>query len=132
MDADPAPRLRLLDLSALDVSELKRLLPPESYEVEKEQLPPGQHGDLGVTAAMVVLVSPLVIQAITAWLMKKRQRQSIVLTIEKIAPDSTTERRSLEINLSGSEAPHADVLQQIVRGMRLDPAIVTTVARGDQ
>jgi hypothetical protein len=130
MNADPTPRLRLLDLNALDARELERSLPNGSYQIEQEKLQRGEHGDLGATAAIVVLVSPLVIQAITAWLLKKRQKRSIVLTMEKIGPDNTTERRRLEITLSDSEAPQADVLKQIVSGMKLDPEIAKTILSG--
>lgn len=129
MSADPMPRLRLLDLNVLDARELQKLLPKGSYEVERKQVGRGEHGDLGITEALVILLSPLVIQAISAWLLKKRQRKSIVLTMEKIGADNTTERKRVEINLSGSEAPQADVLKQLVSGMKLDPAILDTVLR---
>lgn len=117
-------RLRLLDLDVLDARELQRLLPRGSFEVEKKPLHPGQHGDLGITAAIVLLVSPPVIKALAAWLLKKRQRRSVVLTIEKIGPDNVTERHSLELTLSQSEALQVDMLKQIVSGTKLDPARV--------
>lgn len=125
------PRLRMLELSVLDARELQRLLPAGSYQVEQDKLHPGEHGDLGITVAIVVLITPSVIQAITAWLLKKRHRKSVVLTIEKIGPDNITDKRTLEITLSGSEAPQADVLRQIASGMKLDPAMITTIIGGD-
>jgi hypothetical protein len=36
----------------------------------------------------------------------------------------------LEITLSDSEAPQADVLKQIVSGMKLDPEIAKTIMSG--
>jgi hypothetical protein len=129
MSPDAMPRLRLLDLNVLDARELQKLLPKGSYQVERKPLNRGDHGDLGLTEALVILLSPLVIQAISAWLMKKRQRKSIVLTMEKIGADNSTERHSLKINLSDSEAPQADVLKQLVSGMKLDPAILDAVLR---
>jgi hypothetical protein len=124
MKPDSVARLRLLDLDVLDARELQRLLPQGSYKVEQKELRPGEHGDLGLTAAIVVVLAPPVLQAITSWVLKKRQRQSVVLTVEKIGPDNRTEKRSLEIKMSGSDAPQADVLQQIVSGMKLDPEML--------
>jgi hypothetical protein len=129
MDSDLTPRIRLLDLSLLDARELERLLPEGSFKIEQDQLPSSHHGDLGITVAIVAVASLPVMRGIAAWLLKKRHRHSVVLTFEKIRPDKTTERRSLEITLSGSESPGANVLQQIVSSMDLDPTIVIT---GDQ
>jgi len=131
MEREPAPRLRLLDLDMLDARELERLLPQGSYALERRRLGPGEHGDLGLTAAIVALVSPPVIAAITMWLLKKRQRESIVLIVEKIAPDNSVERISLEVRSSNSEAPRDDVLRQIVEGLKLDSGIVAAIARGN-
>jgi len=127
MESEHVLRLRLIDLDVLDMRELQRSLPPGSYEIEREQLPGGQHGDLGLTEAIVVLIVPPVLQAITAWILKKRHRESVVLTIEKISPDNMTERHSLQINMSGSEPSEADVLKQVMSGMKLDPSILTKV-----
>ena len=130
MNTDLVPRLRLLDLDVLDARELQRLLPQGSYEIEQKQLHPGEHGDLGITAVIVVVVVPAVLQAITAWMLKMRQRRSVVLTVEKIGPDNTIEKCSLEIKSSASETLPADVLQQIFSGIKLDPTLVTAAMSG--
>jgi hypothetical protein len=130
MKADADPRLRLLDLDALEVRELQSLLPNGSYVIEKEQV--SGYGDLGLTAAILLVVTPPVLSALAAWLLKKRQRTNISLSVEKIGSDKSVERQILVINQTGSEAPPAAVLRQLVTGLKLDPAILEQVLPGNQ
>jgi len=135
MTTESALRLRLLDLDALDAQELRRMLPAGSYAVEKEELPAGVHGDLGATAAIVVLAAAPVLRALAAWLLKTRHKESVVLRVEKIGPDNTVERRSLTINLTDSNTDgksdgKAEVLRQLVDALKLDPHLVAAASDG--
>jgi hypothetical protein len=121
-------QIRLLDLDMLDTRELERQLPAGSCQIEREKVEGGTHGDLGLAAVAAVIVSPAALHAITLWLLKKRQRQSVTLKIEKIGPDGVIERSTLEFKSSSTEAPAADVAKQIVSSMKLDPKLLDALA----
>jgi hypothetical protein len=123
-------RIRLLDLRALDARVLQRLLPNDSYEIEKDKLPPLHQGSLEVVTTIVAVASLPVIQALAAWLLKRRDRQTVRLSVEKITPDHASERFSLEITLSASEAPQLDVIRQITEGLKLDRSLIDKAVTG--
>jgi hypothetical protein len=113
MAAHQGARIKILELDALDSMELRGELPRESYHVEREALERGQRGTLGLSEAVIIILSSQAIHGIAAWLLKKRQRQSVTLRIEKISPDGTVQREHLEIGLADSTAPEENVVRQL-------------------
>jgi hypothetical protein len=125
-------RLRLPNLDVLAALELQQLLPNDSYTLEEEQVHWSRHGDLGVTAAIVVVLTPATLFALTAWLLKRRKRISVDQTIEKIAPDGAIEKHSLKIIMSESETPQVDALKAIAKLLKLDPKIIAAITDHEQ
>ena len=62
------PQVRLLEVDALDRLDLTRALPEGSFEVEKKRRRTGtEHGDLGIAAALLIVLGPPVIKALSTW-----------------------------------------------------------------
>lgn len=116
MTAEPT-EVRILDIPLLDARELTSSLPAESFRIEREALSPGEHGDFGITAAIVVTIGPAVILAIAAWLQKRRQREVIEVEVQNTLPDGSVERRRVRIERSESE-PNAKAIEQLVAGLK--------------
>ncbi|MCD9152787.1 hypothetical protein [Aeromicrobium duanguangcaii] len=74
-----------------------------------------------------MLVSPLVIQAIAAWLLKKRRRKSVEVLAEKVQPDGTREVLIVKVDVNESST-EAEVVKQVVHGFKLDPDLITSIA----
>jgi hypothetical protein len=113
-----------LQVNAFDVAELRELL-PEEVEVVRDR-PAGAHGEPVLIATMVL--TPLVIQGITLWLLKQRRRVSVTVNAEKSFANGDRESVSFTVHMSESTSSR-DVVEQVVAGMKLDPGLVETVSR---
>lgn len=113
-----------IEVSAYDLDELKAALPPNTIEVVREK-PEDAHGEPILIA--ILIIAPLVIQAIAAWALKQRRKGSIEIRAEKVLPDGTRETVTTTVKMSSSSTS-ADVVKQLQDGMRLDPSLVQAVA----
>lgn len=121
---ETVPELRL-QINAYDFDELSELAGPNGTIEKAEDKPPGAHGE-PITVA-VVLVTPLIVQAMSAWLLKKRRRKSVEVRAEKVYPDGTREIFVVNVNVNESST-EADVVKQVVDGFKLDPELISSVA----
>lgn len=118
--------LRVLELEPLDVRDLVRSLPEDSCRVEKQALKAGEFGDLGVASVVAITLSPLAVGALAAWILKSRSRQSLSMVIERVGPDQTVEKVHLVFNSETSRAPEAEVLKQMMAGLKLNPDLLVS------
>ena len=122
--------IRLVDVEPLDLRELERLLPEGTYRVEREEVAGAEHGDLGLTAVLVLVIGPPVIKALAAWLMKKRAKKSVTLSFEGRGPDGTVEKRTFTVDTTSSDPAGKDVLEPLFQGLGLDSQLVTEALKG--
>ena len=117
--ATPA-QIRVPGLQKLDVMEMSDAFPPGAVTFADETLPGGKHGELATTA--VVVVSALAVKALATWLMKNRTTNRIRKTVEIVDASGTTRKETIDVDLSSSAAPDADVLKALGKILHLDLA----------
>jgi len=122
MDAKE-PSLRI-EVDDYDLDELRALLPPGAIRVESEA-PPDAHGEPVLIA--IVVLAPLVISALAAWALKQRRKGSLEINAEKVHPDGTRESVRATVKFAESTTS-ADVVEQLLRGMKLDASWAETIA----
>lgn len=110
----PQPgEIRVPGLQKLDVLEMADEFPPNAVKFTEEALPGGKHGELGTVA--VVLLSGLAINALAGWLLKNRTKNRIRKTVEVVDASGKRRTETLDIDLSSSMAPKADVLNALAK-----------------
>jgi hypothetical protein len=112
-----------VQLDAYDLAELQESIGPDQMAVVEEK-PPGALGE-PVTLA-VLLITPLVLQTLTAWAMKQRRKQELVYRAEVVEASGAVRRCDLKLTFSSSTSSR-EILQQIADGWKLDPQLVQTV-----
>jgi hypothetical protein len=79
--------LQIVGLSEIELLELEKLLPDSAMErLRDESLPKTDHGDLGLTVA-VVIVTAAMVHGLSVWLAKRRVEdiKESNLSFEKLA-----------------------------------------------
>ena len=113
-----------LELDAFDLADLQSYLDGSLLKLDQTK-PEDAFGE-PVTIA-VIIIAPIAIKALAAWLTKQRKKGETVLETEITHPDGSRERRRLRIKRSSSTT-EADVLQQLKDGLQLDPQLVKAAA----
>lgn len=111
-------KIRISGLPKLDVLEMSDEFPKDSVSLANERMPGAEHGELATTA--IIVVSALTIKALATWLMKNRKKNRITKTIEIIDASGATRIETIDIDLSSSVAPEADVLKQLSKITKFD------------
>lgn len=121
-ERDASTEALRLQVNAFDVADLRGLL----GEVEVvEERPAGAHGE--PVTLIVLAVTPLVVQAISLWLLKQRRKKEVHVKAEKVT--ASGERQTLAVTVKMSESTsQADVVEQVVTGMHWDPSLTKAVA----
>ncbi len=113
----PAKEFSLGPLTDEDVDlllESTQDLPDDSFRIVTGEVAGQRIGDAG-TLVVVLGVSQAAIAAITAFLMKRRQRSRLRYTLEVVNADGSARREEVELEFSESEAPAADLVAQLSR-----------------
>ena len=118
------PVLRL-EVDGYEIEELRSYLSSD-YLQEDRTKPKEALGD-PVTVAVIIL-APLAIKALAAWLTKQRRKSEIVIESEIVHPDNTREHKTVRINLTSSTT-EPDVLRQLKDQFNLDPQLVKAAER---
>ena len=107
--------LQIVGLSEIELLELEELLPDSEMErLRDESLPRTEHGDLGLTAA-VVIVTAAMVHALSVWLAKRRVEdiKESNLSLEKL-PDGTIRLNVTQMSRGAvSESPDAQVVESL-------------------
>jgi hypothetical protein len=115
--------IRLSGVAKLDRMELEADAAGAKVRFEDETLPDGQHGELATTA--IITVSVLGLKLLAAWLMKDRDTTRIRRTVETVDRDGRKQVETIEIDLSSSKAPKADVLAALGEKFGVDPKLLS-------
>jgi hypothetical protein len=106
-------------INALDVRALRKLLPEGTVRFPSPELAPSQHGDLGTTAAIVILTA-MSIKTLAAWLVQNRQKSRIKLSRTRTNPDGSSEIHEWLMESSSSDS-ESEVVRQLLAGLEIDP-----------
>lgn len=113
-------KIRLPGLDELDVIELEDSLDPSMVQFEAQPIEPGRYGE-PATITAIIIISVASLKALSAWLMKNKQTKHLKKTVEKFYEDGTREVVTLELDLSTSTAPEAELVKQL--GINIDPKL---------
>jgi hypothetical protein len=113
-----------LDLGAFDLEDLRSNLADSLIWVDQDK-PEEAYGE-PITIAVIIL-APIAIKALAAWLTKHRRRAEIFDDVEIQKPDGSREQHHLHIRMSSSTT-EPEVVRQLVAGLNLDPKLVDAVA----
>lgn len=109
--------LQIIGLSEVELLELEEQFPDSAMErVRDDSLANTEHGDLGLTAA-VVIVTAAVVHGLSVWLAKRRIEDinTSALSFEKL-PDGTVRLNVTHMSRGKvSESPDA----QVVEGLKV-------------
>ena len=105
-------KLRVPGLTHLERIELQEYLNEDQVRFEQRADSSDRHGDLGTTAA-IVLVSVTALKAFTAWLLATHHGETIERDIVVEHSDGRREQQRLRYRRTSSEAPDAAVLKQL-------------------
>ena len=75
-----AAEITLLDLDNADVQDILHELDGQSPRLTPERLPGERYGEPG-TLALVLIAAQPVSDALAAWLLKKRRKQTVKVTV---------------------------------------------------
>ncbi len=120
MESRNASAIHITGLSKLDYHELQHEFKGADIEFKDEAMPGGKHGELVTTA--VIIISIAAVKLLGAWLLKNRDRNRIRRTIEIVDKDGVKRTETLDMDLSSSKAPEADVLSGLAKLLDIDPA----------
>jgi hypothetical protein len=123
MSADEYGSLRL-NVDVFELGELRSYLDDSSLTIDRDK-PSETHGE-PVTIAVIIL-APIAIRALTAWLTKNREKGEICFESEIRHPDGSSERKRLCVRRSSSTT-EPEVLKQLQETLKLDPEIVRAAA----
>jgi hypothetical protein len=113
-----------LDLDAFEIDDLKASLAGSAVQVDREK-PAEAYGE-PITIAVIIL-APLAIKGLAAWLTKRRERAELFDEVEIENPDGSRVRHRLHLKVSSSTT-EPEVVRELVRGLNLDPKLVQAVA----
>lgn len=116
--------IRFPGLQPLDERELREALPATDLTFEQPQVEerPGTRHEPFTVVAVIVLTGAA-IRGIAAWLLKKRHRRRIELTVEVRRPDGTTERRTAVFEMSESSSQE-EIVRAIGDQFQLDAKVI--------
>src|SRR5271155_698910 len=113
-----AVKMTLVDLDNADVRDICNELDGQPAGLTPETVPGERYGEPGTILLALAVAEPTLL-ALTAWLLKRRRRQTVTVRSRVLLNDGTEFEKSVSINISDSEAPSADVLRQLVEGFKL-------------
>jgi hypothetical protein len=108
-----ATYIRVPGLTELDQLEMSNEVKQGLVQFQEERMPGGKFGDLVIIG--VVTVTYVGLQALAAWLMKTTKHNKLKKSIEIIYADGTKSTEVIELDLSSSAAPKADVLKALAK-----------------
>lgn len=111
MNTTTSAQIRIPGLQKLDILEMSEQFPLDGVTFADEAMADGKHGELATTAVIVLTV--ITIKALAAWLLKGRTRNRIRKTIEVVDASGVRRIETLDIDLSSSLSPQADVLKEL-------------------
>lgn len=109
-----------LQVNEYDLAELRSLLRDEQVEISEEK-PVGAQGEL--VTVVLILVTPVAIKAMAAWLLKQRRKRKATIRAEKICIDGSRETIEATIEICES-ATSKDVIGQLGSIFKIDPELV--------
>jgi hypothetical protein len=110
-----------LQVNEYDLADLRSLLGDQQIEISEEK-PTGAQGEL--VTVVVILVTPIAIKAIAAWLLKQRRKRKATIRAEKVYSDGSRETIEATVEMSESTSSK-DVIEQLGSSLNLDPELVT-------
>jgi hypothetical protein len=113
-----AVRMTLLDLDNADVRDICNELDGQPAGLTPETVPGERYGEPGTILLALAVAVPTLL-ALSAWILKRRRKQTVTLRTKVLFSDGTEFEKSLTINISESEAPSAEVMKQLVEGFKL-------------
>jgi hypothetical protein len=118
--ANAGPQVGIPGLSRSEQFDLRASLPTSDSRTESEKLPRTKLGE-PFTGVIVVILTVESIKALATWLLKKKERTRIRQRFQRVYADGTREEFELDIDVSKSSAPHADVVRSIGQAFDVDP-----------
>jgi hypothetical protein len=106
------PTLQIPSLTRLERIELEKYLSPDEIKFEERPDADDRHGDLGATAA-IVIVSVVALKALTTWILLKHRQRSFRMKVLITHVDGRVEDQTISYRDGSSEAPDAAVLKQL-------------------
>lgn len=103
--------IRVPNLHKIDMLEHSDV---EGFRFEECKVPDGTHGELTLYTLVLSLTA---ISALAAYFLKKHDRQSFEESYEIVRADGSSEVRTIKWSASSSEAPEADLIEQIRKGL---------------
>lgn len=113
-----AVKMTLLDLDNADVRDICNELDGQPAGLTPETVPGERYGEPGTILLALAVAVPTLL-ALSAWILKRRRKQTVTLRTKVLFSDGTEFEKSLTINISESEAPSAEVMKQLVEGFKL-------------
>jgi hypothetical protein len=104
--------IRLAGLNKADVLELYEYVDRQSVTVEDEKIPEGDFGDLGLSAALVLLSIPA-LKGLIAYLAYRHRGKSFEQTIEIERPDGTREKTVIRWRDTSAEPIDAALAREL-------------------
>lgn len=123
MLVDDRTMLRL-DLDGFELDELRSYMDESLFRVDSAK-PDEAYGE-PITIAVIIL-APIAINALAAWMTKNRNRGELALDSEITYPDGKRERKRLLIRRNSSTT-EPEVLNQLKELLKLDPKLVQAAA----
>jgi hypothetical protein len=114
--------VRILGLDELDEDELRETVPPSDIEFTSSSVSSGAHPE-PMTIVATVLLTTAALKGLTAWLLKKRHRKRIQLTVETVDDRGKPKRVTVEIDVSESVAD-AEIVRQVGESLHVDTAVL--------
>ena len=99
--------VRISGLSKLDSKEMQNI---EGIQFQEQMVPEGSHGEVTLFTAVFAMSA---LMTLAAYLLRKHDKQSFEETVEITHPDGRIEKRTIKWNSVKSEAPEAEIIEQI-------------------
>lgn len=113
-----ATKLRVSGVGKIDKLRFEKDLESGSFSFDEEPLPAGQYGEPILFAT--VIISLVSLSVLAAWLLRTTETNHIIKTIEIEFPDGTKKIETIEMDLSSSTAPEAEVIKEIASLCKFD------------
>ena len=112
-------RIKLTDLSELDIAELSNALSDDEMEVARPVATDNAHGELG-TATALLLITPSILSVVALWIAGRNYRVSDEYTLEEVTPQGAEKRISIKINRSLREPPETQAIEQLSQHLKIE------------
>jgi hypothetical protein len=115
----------LRDVSLIDLDDLRNSLPHGNFSQSTGGASSDSHDELATI--FILTITPLVITAFTAWLLRTHTEEQIQYQIITRNPNGTETTLSLNIDRSSSKAPEAQIVSQIAKALKVPESAIINV-----